>query len=325
MNQMFSADPTLDAVANSMLKPLRQYLPPKTPAIPEPTVSVASMAERAIGIGRSRGGNSLGSFGVVSLKGIRLEALARFQLWARNPIQVERAISNLNMRLMADRENLRSQGFLRVALEITPPAESFPNPVGAWRKFADYRVLYEFDYQSSDGAQGLIARIPVRIDDGLNQSMTITDGMTRWDNTTAPAVVVRGTAAVSGMSLLSFVPGPLPTGPVTVTRTYDGAPGNPPAYATLAKFLAAISGSASHRHAKFTFPSFGGFRNAFKSVGGPITLGDWNKDGTADEYRPSILTIAPPVGLPTIRDRFEVNYDSGRKFDRIGVVYLRLT
>jgi hypothetical protein len=226
---------------------------------------------------------------------------------------------------MADRDNLRGAGFLRFTLENTSPSEPFLDTVGGWRKHADYHVLYEFDYQSTDEAQSLITRIPVRIDDGLNQSMTITDEMTRWDNTKAPAVVVRGAAVVSGMSLLSFVPGPLPTGPVTVTRTYDGAPGSPPAYATLAKFLAAISGSASHRHAKLTFPSFGGFRNAFKSVGGPITLGDWNKDGIADEYKSSILMLAPPVGLPTIRDRFEVTYDSGGKFDRIGVVYLRLT
>jgi hypothetical protein len=288
------------------LQTLSQYLPPPANALPVPSVSVASLKERAVGIGRSRGGDSAGPFGAIALKGIRLDAVARFQLWAGGPNDADNAISHLNAQLMADRENLRTGGFLNFAGEAAPPAEPLPPPVGAWRKYADYRVLCEFDYQDTDDAQGLIARIPVSIDSELAQSMTTTDELARWDNHSAPSLVVRGTTAIGALSLLAFGPTP-PTAPVTLTRTYDGAVGAPAAYATLAKFLAAVSGeSPFERHAKVIFPSFGKFLDAFTGASAPIALGDWDNDGIPDQYQPLDLPIDPAIQLPKISDRFEV-------------------
>jgi hypothetical protein len=54
-------------------------------------------------------------------------------------------------------------------------------------------------------------------------------------------------------------------------------------------------------------------------------LGDWNNDGIPDQYKPSVLTIDPSIELQTVKDRFETTYDNGRKFDRVGVAYLRVT
>ena len=320
---MLATDPDLDVVANEMLDKLRVFLPASTGGLPASTVSLASLAEKAVGIGRHRGSDLDGSF-PISRKGIRLDALARFQLWGSDADEIDRVISELNSLLMAQRENLRTVGFLQLSLEDTPPAQPFLDTAGGWRRYADYRALYEFDYTSSDGAASLIARIPVQMNGELNQSMTITDEMTRWDNKSAPTLSVRGAATVSGLSLLVFVPGAPPAGPVTFIRTYDGAPGTPTAYANLTKFMAAVSGNnAVDRNAKFTFPSFVQFRNAFKNTGATIALGDWNNDGVPDQYQPAALTIDPPIGLPTVRDRFEATYDSGQKFNRVGVAYLR--
>ena len=83
--------------------------------------------------------------------------------------------------------------------------------------------------------------------------------------------------------------------------------------------------NAAVRNAKVTFASYAQFRAAFKAAGPLVTLGDWNKDGVPDEYRPSVLTIDPPIELPETKDRFEASYDNGRKFNRIGVAYLRAT
>jgi hypothetical protein len=325
MIRAVASAPTLNTVAESMLGTLSNYLPPADGGLPIPTVSVASMRERAVGIGGTRGAAAVGLSSAISLKGVRLDALARFQLWALDPVEADLAIGDLNMRLMADRDGLRGAGFLRMALEITPPAEAFLDTIGGWRRYADYRVLYEFDYQDTDGAQGLIARIPVSLDSGLGESMTITDEMGRWDNLNAPPLVVRGPASVGGMSLLAFVPGPPPTAAVTLTRTYDGAPGNPASYATLTRFLAAVSGDKPLvRHARVAFPSFAKFRAEFQSAGDAITLGDWNHDAIPDSYKPLARIIDPVVQLPKTADRFEITYQAP-KFDKTAVVYLRVT
>jgi hypothetical protein len=325
MSPLFASDPQLGPAVNAMLHTLNHYLPPHVINLPVPSVTFASMTERAVGIGRSRGGDSVGPFGAISLKGIRLDAVARFQLWAGGPTDADLAFSDLNARLIANRENLRSGGFLRFALESAPPAEPLPPPVDAWRKYADYRVLYEFDYQDTDGAQGLIARIPVHIDSNLSQSMTITDEMTRWDNIAAPQLVVRGSAGIAGLSLLAFVAALPPTAPVTLTRTYDGAVGAPATYATLAKFLAAVAGpNPLERHAAVSFSSFGKFQAEFKSAGAPIALGDWDQNGVPDQYKPLALLFPAAIELPKISDRFEVTYKANA-FDKVAVVYLRAT
>ncbi len=316
--------PTLDEVVAAMLGVLNVYLPLPGGQVPVPTVSAASVDERAVGLGNHRGTDARGPFGVVDLKGIRLDAVARFQLWGLGPAQTDKAINDLNARLMADREILRLKGFLRMALEATPPADPVPL-INAWRKYADYRVLFEFSYQDTDGAESLIARIPASIDSALSEVTTITDEMVRWDNQAAPPLVVRGHSAVGGVSALAFIPGPAPSRTITLTRTFDGAVGAPTTHVTLAAFLAAVGGpNPPEHHARVTFASLTAFLAAFSAAGDPMTMGDWDVNGIPDQYDSLALAIAPAIELPTSADHFEIAYQSPA-FNRIAVVYLRAT
>ncbi len=313
-----------------MLGRLDDYLPPPAPPLPEPSVSVVSMNERAVGLGNRRGSETRGSFAVVALKGIRLDSLVRFQLWAAGPAQAETAMTTLNAQLMADRDALWGAGFLRVALEVTPPADYTPAPVDAWRKQADYRILYEFHYQDTDGAESLIARIPIHSDpevrDSLQRETTVaSDEMIRWDNEAAPPLVARGRFSVGGLSVLAFVPGMAPSGTVTLTRTFDGAVGPPTTYPALADFLTAVAGpDAPERHGQVTFASLGDFLATFNAAGDPVTLGDWDADGVPDGYQARALALEPAIRLPGVADRLEVTYQASA-FDQVAVVYLRTT
>jgi hypothetical protein len=317
--------PTLAQVLTAMVGLLNGYLPPAAPPLPNPAVLVASARERPVGLGSRRGPDSLGPFAVVDSKGIRLEAVARFQLWAAGPNEADAAVTAVNGRVLADVDNLFRQGFLRMALESSPPAEFSGGPLNLWRGYADYRVLYEYTYTDSDDAASLIARIPIDIDSQFGESTVVADEMTRWDNANAPALEVRGPFDIGGLWLLAFVPGAAPTAGVTLTRTFDGAVGPPLVHPSVAAFLAAVAGpGAPERHASVAFASFGDFLAAFTSVGAPVFMGDWDLDGVTDEYRPLALSIAPAISLPEVTDRFIVTYQVP-PFDQVAVVYLRAT
>jgi hypothetical protein len=236
-------------------------------------------------------------------------------------------MADLNGRLMGDKNTLWSTGILRLVLEDSPPAE-FASSVNAWRVTATYRVLYEYRYEDSDGAESLIARIPIDSDlevpDSPEREATIvTDEMARWDNEAAPPLIIRGAFSIGSLSALAFVPGTAPTGTVTVKRTHDEALGSPANYSTWAAFLTAVAGSnAPQRHAQTSFASLAEFLDAFSVAGDPVTLGDWNLDSTADGYDTGLLAIQPPIHLPGVTDIFEVTYQSSM-FDQLGVVYLR--
>ena len=314
----------LDAAAAAMLSTLAKYLPAVVAGLPGSTVAMASMAEQSVGIGKIRGSDSAGPFGAITLKAVRLDALARFQLWAGDLAKSDQGIGDLNLRLMKDRELLRAAGLLRFSLEKTSSSEFLPAPVGAWRATADYRVLYEFDFQDGDDAQGLIAAIPVSMDSGLAQSMMISDEMMRWSDKAAPPLVVRGPISIGGLSLLVFVPGAPPTGAVSLVRTFDGA-GVPKKFATLAAFFKATSGPAPlEKNAIITLASFTEFQNAFTSLGDPIAMGDLDGNGVADLYKPLVLGIDPAIELTKTSERFEISYE-GVKFDQVGAAYLRAT
>lgn len=327
---MSNGGPPLDQVVTAMLGRLDDYLPLPAPPLPDPSVSVVSMNERAVGLGDRRGTETRGSFAVVALKGIRLDTLVRYQLWAAGPAQAETAMTNLNSQLMADRDSLWGAGFLRLMLEVAPPTDYVAAPVDAWRKQADYRILFEFRYQDTDGAESLIARVPIHSDlevrDSLQcESTVVTDEMIRWDNEAAPVLVVRGRFDVGGLSVLAFVPGVAPSGVVTLTRTFDGAVGPPTAYPTLADFLAAIAGpDAPARHGQVTFGSLTDLLAAFSAAGDPVTLGDWDLDGVPDGYQARVLALEPAIQLPGAADRLEITYQA-TAFDQVAVVYLRAT
>lgn len=323
-----SSNPTLDQALTVMMDALDDYLPPPSPPLPNPGMSMASLSERAVGLGSRRGTETRGQFAAVALKGMRLDAQVQYQLWGAGPVEAEAAMADLNARLMADREVLWTAGFLRLTLDNSSAAEHVPS-ISAWRKQADYKVLYEYRYQDSDGAESLIARIPIHSDPEERNSLqrettVVTDEMVRWDNEAAPTLVLRGRFGVGGLSMLAYVPSPAPSGAVTLMRTFDGAIGPPAAHPTLAAFIAAVSGDApSQRHAAIAFASLDDFITAFNVVGDPVELGDWDLNGVSDSYQARVLDFASSIRLPNVTDRLEIAYQGGA-FDQVAVVYLRV-
>jgi hypothetical protein len=315
-----------DQVIDAMLTVLQDYLPNQVDKLPIPSVSVASVSERAVGLNNRVGTEKRGEFPVVAIRGIRLDALVRFQAWASGPDQIESDFTNLNSQLMADRDSLRKVGFLRLSLENTPAADQV-FPLNAWRRQADYRVLYEFTFPDSDGAGGLIARIQIESDQeqaGSPQSetTTVTDRMIRWDNQDAPALILRGDFTLGSLSALIFViPGAEPTGTVTLTRTADGVTGQPTNYPTLEDFLAAVAGPKPRdHHGQVIFPSLMNFLDKFD----PVVLSPPEANNVPDGYKARVRPIDPAIQLPGVFDRLEITYQ-GNVFDKVAVLYLRAT
>jgi hypothetical protein len=308
------SSPTLSDAVTALLDVLKTYLPAGGGGLPAPNVSIASVAERSLGLNNRRGEDARAGFGVVELKGGRLDAVARFELWAAQPADVEKAIQDLIVRLLADRTNLWSVGFLRISLEGVAPSENIAT-ISAWRQTANVRVLYEFHFEDTDDSQGLIARIPIHINSTYNETTTVTDEMTRWDNQAAPSLDIRGPVTIGELSVLLFVAGAAPGGKVTLTRTFDGATGSPVQFPTLAAFLAAISGLNPQRNAHLVFASWINFMAIFQSSGTPVMLG-------SDSYSPFVADLSPAISLAGSEDVFEVAYEKAA-FEVNAVAYLR--
>jgi len=319
---MATATPTLGNLVTTLTNALTPYLPAPVNGVPAPSVAVTNFRERSAGMGRRLGENSVAGFGVISLKGLRLEGSVRFQLWAAAPNDVDAAIATLNSKLLADRDQLWKLGFLKFTMANAKPATNALSTL--WRRYADYRFLYEFPFQDSDDSDGLIARIPIAIDSILNESTTVTDRLTRWDNLSAAGLRVRGNFGVSAIASLDFLPPPQPTGSVTITRTFDGASGPPTIHGTLPAFLSAVTGdSPAENNSSVTFASVAAFVAALTSTGTPVALGDFNGDGIPDQYQPRMLAFDAPIHLKSSSDRFEITYQNA-VFDHVGVVYVRL-
>ncbi len=313
--RMLMPEPTnkqFDDGFKAMVAALQTYLPPAVAGLPDPAVFVASVTERAVGLGDLRAQATRGGFSVVDVKGGRLDATVRFQLWAESPSDAGVAIQDLSRRLLADRGKLKGSGFLRLAMNAVSLADNVPAvAANAWRDSVDFSVLYEYQFEESD-ADSLIASIPIRLHEQFDETTLVSDEMVRWDSDDAPRLSVRGPVTIVGISALSFVAGAAPTGSVTLERTFDGAGGTPVDHATLTEFLAGV---ATERAARIVFPSLDNFLGAIGAPGDPVTLG-------ADAYRTREATFAVPIELPTVADRLEIRYQNV-KFDQIAVVYLR--
>jgi hypothetical protein len=322
---MANTAPPKEQVVSDLLDALRNYLPgPMPPSLPAPGVSIFSLQERTVGLGNRLGSETRNAFSINDLKGGRLDMVVCFQLWAATPEAVDLAINQLHGRLLAAKDELRVQGFLRLDAEETLLAE-YISTLNAWRKTTKYRVLYEFRYSDTGGAESLIAQIPIKIDSEYSESTTVNDRMVRWDDRVAPPLELRGRFGVVRLSALAFIPGIAPSGTVTLRRTFDGAPGTPTSYPTLEDFLAAVAGSnPSERHGQFTFSALSDFLAAFDPGGEPVELGDWDENLVPDSYESRTLTFEPAIQLPTGADRLEINYQNPA-FDRVAVVYLQVT
>lgn len=306
---------------SQILNTLSTYLPQPIPALPAPKVFVTSLTDRTIGLGNRRGNELRGGIAVVALKGGRLDAVVRFQLWASQLEEVETALIELRDRLETAKMTLRSQGFLRFALEGTSLTE-FNSSLNAWFKTLDYKALYEFHFEDTDGAESLITRIPVDVNSEYKESTTVSGNLVRWDNERSPTLVVQGSLIISSLTALVFVPGTTPTGAVILTRK-DNSASSPTIYPNLGAFLNAIADpNAPTRNGLVIFPTFSDFLNAFQPAGNPVTLGDWNQDGVPDTYQSRVLALNPAIELPSFTDRLEITYQD-TALNQVAVVYLR--
>lgn len=325
-----SAPSQADVLA-AMRAALETYLPPPVVGQPAPNVSIVKVEEKPAGLGNYIGQEALANQFSLVVKGGRLQATARFQLWAATPNDVDQAIDDLHGRLLVAKDDLWIAGFLRFVAQDSPPAE-FVSSLNTWRRMAEYDVLYEFRYTDTDDAQSLIARVPVHTDpeepnSPQRETAVVTDKMARWDDVTAPMLDVRGRQTLAGLSALAFVPGAPPTGPVVLRRTFDGAAGAPTELADLGQWVTAVTDPAApNRHAQVTFAAFSDFLAAFSPAGDPITLGDWDEDAVLDAYDAFLLEFSRPIMLPGGPDHFQLIYQPGSTdphFDETAVIYIR--
>lgn len=311
-----------DQASTALLALLRSYLPPPTSGLPPPGVSLAAIEERPVGIGNFRGDALRDTPAPASLKGGRLDVSARFQLWGADVAAVDAATDALHARLLAARDALWAAGVLRFALTESSLPEHLP-PVNAWRKTADYRLLYEFQYVDGDDARSLITQIPVAVNSAHNERLLVTADLARWDNETAPPLTLRGRRTIHGLWALAFIPAATPTSAVALSRTFDGAAGVPLSFPTFDAFLAAISGpEPTTRHAQVTLPTFTDFLALFTAGPAALTLGDWDENAIPDPYTPYSRHFAAPIRLDGPTERLELAIQ-GDRLDAIAVVYIQ--
>ncbi|MHB1063821.1 MAG: hypothetical protein ACYC1Z_04890 [Georgenia sp.] len=324
------ASPTLTDVVTDMLAVLAARLPATPPAVPDANVTLEQVTEKTVGLGEHIGTQQSGAMGESTLRGGRLDARVRFQLWAPSPGDVDAAMLSLHETLLDDSQALYTAGFLKFSAADTTLAEPVTT-IPAWRKTSSYAVLYEYRYTADDDAAGLIARIPVTTDHGdesapTTETQTLTDALVRWDEEGAGPLVVRGPRTVSHVSALAWVPGPALGGTVTFHRA--GAAGAPTVFPDLDTFLAATTGAEpTHTDAEVTLAPAAALAALGPPVPGP-SLGDWDTDGTVDAYTGTDRRLDAPIVLASAADRFEIRYTPPAGpvpgLDQTAVVYLRV-
>lgn len=323
--------PPLDLVLTTLLGILQGQIPPAGGALPPAGVTALRVQERLLGLGNQRGTERRGNFAAVALKGGRLEGTARFELWGDTPGAVDGRVNQLQGALLAAKDALWSAGFLKLAAAGATSAEHQP-PLNAWRRSVDYTFLYEYHYQDSDGAESLLARIPIHSDleergSLVRETGVVTDRMIRWDDLAAPPLEFAASASaglrIDGLASLATLPGGWSGQAVTLARLRRSNPGPPTAYADLPTFLAAVNHPVTpDRHAQVVFPTLAAFLAVFSSAGAPLELGDWDEDGTPDLYEPKSLAFSPPLQLASADDLFRLSYQDSA-LDSKAVIYLR--
>jgi hypothetical protein len=239
MNTTEMADSLLDKAYANLLDALDDLLPAVVAGLPAPSVSLVSASEKAVGVGNRIVDETRGPLPAIAMKGQRLDAVVRFQLWAATPDAVELLTEELQQRVQTEREQLRKAGFiatnpkaalliasfLRLLVENTSLPEHIASP-DSWRQSSTYRVLYEFRDRDDDGADSLIARIPINFTGGFNENTVVTDDLVRWDKIEAPALETRRRGRrvkqISSLVIFAFLPAGFDGDGVTVKVSIGG-------------------------------------------------------------------------------------------------------
>lgn len=322
------AAPAMTDVINGMLAALEARLPAPSPPLPAPNVTVERIKESLVGLGRFRGSDRQGSIGLQTLRGVRLDARVRFQLWGSDPSDVDAAVVILHGTMLDAGEQLRLDGFLKLAASETSLAEHV-EVVDGWRKTSSYDVVYEFQYEDSDDATGLIARIPIdtdvdRPEGSVRESQTVTDAMVRWDDEGTGPLTITGPSSVGRIEVLAFVPGLDPNGTVTLLRSRSATTTPAVHFPNLATFLAAVSGEEPVETNADVTLSPATFLDAMSPAADPIELGDWDQNAVLDSYERLQLVLPSAIHLAAGTDRFEISHSTPGGLNQQAVLYIRV-
>lgn len=243
------ADSILDKAYANLIEALEEVLNeafPDSPAgLPSPGVTLVSADERSVGVGNRIVDQTRGPVPVFVLKGRRLDAVIRFQLWASSPNEVEQLTKQLREFIQNQKENLRRTGFivpappnepnekaklltanfLNLMIENTSLPEHVESP-DSWRQSMTYQVLYEFRDHDEDEANSLIARIPIEFTGEFNEITVVTDDLVRWDELEAQSLETRRRGRrvkqINSLAIFAFLPAGFDGDPVTITVSTNG-------------------------------------------------------------------------------------------------------
>jgi hypothetical protein len=212
-----------DQALVDLISSLSKYIASSSPNLPKSSVSIVSLAKRPAAIGNRLGVADLGSFSELEIKGCRLDAVVRFYLWGDGPEYVDAEMEKLQGRILGAVDCLRADGFLNITQMNSSSSEQVAS-MASWRKYADFRVLYEFKYPDVDGALSLISQIPISVDGHIT---VVSHNMVRWDNQSAPPLQFHGLSGrlphIRSVSMIAFLPSEWNGLEVTVSATIKGS------------------------------------------------------------------------------------------------------
>jgi hypothetical protein len=297
--------PSLADVIATLIQGLTDELATLPP--PPPAIAVLGAEEQPVGLASLLGfADHEGLLPPVAVKGGRLAAALRITVQGSDPAHADAAVFGLHGRLLGARDDLRAKGFLRLdGGELTAP-EPVPASSG-WQRTASYKALFEYSYLETDGATGLITRIPVEADPETlgspdAETSVVVGSTVRWDREGLATLVVRGPGGVGRLSTLAYLPLPLGAPPVAVAvlRTFTGAAGAPAAAATLQD----LAGSP---HAVVSFATLSDFLVALPDTGDAVELADWDPLHIPDPFAIHTRAFSPEIALPRSIDRLEIS------------------
>src|SRR6516225_139598 len=138
-----------------MLSAFQPLVPAQVAGLPKPSLAMARAEMRNAGIGNYVGSTPHGAVVATDQQAVRVRATMRFTLWGFVAADVDDAVTTLTGNVLDKRDDLATQGFLKLSFTGSSPPEETKQPI-AWRRMADYDVLYEFPYEDVGGAAGLI-------------------------------------------------------------------------------------------------------------------------------------------------------------------------
>ena len=286
-------------------------------------LSLVRAVERPSGLGNHRGNEARGPVRYLEFKSLRLEGEARLQVQGRSADAADEAARKVQKKLLEDRDNLRTQGFLRLEMTDTSPPEHVG--IRSWRETVTCSFLYEHRYQDDESA-GLITEIGIEgrpEEGGAPVETTVgSSAFQRWDDRGAPPLQVKGPFRLGRVSFLASQP--ISTrGPVTLRRVANGGEAvveNP----SLEDFLDQVTRLDDGHHAEVRFGTLATLLGQLETLAEPVVLGSAGEDGPKPRaHTVQALVLDPPLVLASSRDVFEISLDSDA-LERGADVYLKI-